>query len=306
MTDIGQTLRQARETLGLTLEEVERVTRIRTYHLEALEKEDFDSLPSPVQIRGFLHNYAEFLGLNTDEILLHYAEGLQQQHRTRPAGTIDQPISRPTVQVHSRRPRWMTSDLFISIGIVLIVLVVLIWGGTRLVGLASQSGQAAQMTASFEPSTPISSPEANLAVNPGQEASLPASTPILAEETLIPTPPLQLGSGVNLRIVATQHAWVEVSVDGEEVYQDRMVPGEILDYSGRESVTVGTANAAGIRIFFNGEDQGVMGDEGEIIIRVWTLGGVITPTATITPTPLVPTEGPSTPTPTSGGAGGGQ
>lgn len=306
MTDIGQTLREARETLGLTLEEVERVTRIRTYHLEALEKDDFDSLPSPVQVRGFLHNYAEFLGLDTDEILLRYAEGLQQQHRTRPIGTLEQPASRPTVQVRSRRPRWLTSDLFISSGIVLVVLVVLIWGGTRLVGLVSDSGEAARLTASFEPSTATASPNALQTVDPSLEASQPASTPILAEETVIPTPPLQLGAGVNIRIIATQHAWVEVSVDGQQVYQDRMDPGEILDYAGSASVTVGTANAAGIRVFFNGEDQGVMGDVGEIVIRVWTLGGAITPTPTNTPTPAIPTEAPSTPTPTEGGLNGGQ
>ena len=158
MTDIGQTLREARETLGMTLEEVERVTRIRTYHLEALETGDYEALPSAVQVRGFLHNYADFLGLDTDNILLRYAEGLQEQHRTKPPGTLDQPGARPTVQVRSRRPRWMTSDLFISAGIVVVVLMVIVWGGTRLVALVSDSGDAAQMTASFEPATQTSSP----------------------------------------------------------------------------------------------------------------------------------------------------
>jgi cytoskeletal protein RodZ len=301
MTDIGQTLREARETLGLTLEEVERVTRIRTYHLEALETGDFEALPSPVQVRGFLHNYADFLGLDTDSILLHYAEGLQEQHRTKPPGTLDQPGARPTVQVRSRRPRWMTSDLFISAGIVLVVLMVIVWGGTRLAGLVSDSGEAAQMTASFEPATQTSSPAPQQTLDPSLEASLLASTPIIPGETVIPTPPLQLGSGVNIRIIATQNSWVEIVVDGEEVYRDRMEPGEILDYSGRESVSVTTANGAGLRVFFNGEDQGVLGTVGEIVIQVWTVAGAITPTATTTPTPAVSTETPLTPTPSAEG-----
>lgn len=306
MTEIGKILREARETLGLTLEEVERVTRIRTYHLEALEEENFEALPSPVQVRGFLNNYADFLGLNTDEILLQYAESLQLQHRTRPAGTLDQPSSRPTVQVRSRRPRWLTSDLFISAGIVLVVLVVLLWGGTRIAGLVSQSGQAAELTASFEPTTATFSPAPLQTIDPSLDATLPASTPITSIDTAIPTPPLQLGSGVNIRIIATQRSWVEILVDGEGVYRDRMQPGEIRDYAGRESVSVTTANGAGVRVFFNGEDQGVMGSAGEIVIRVWTLSGAITPTPTNTPTSAIPTEALETPTPTSDGTGGGQ
>jgi hypothetical protein len=87
-----------------------------------------------------------------------------------------------------------------------------------------------------------------------------------------------------------------------------MEPGDIQDYSGGESVSVTTANGAGIRVFYNGEDQGVMGSVGEIVIRVWTLAGAITPTATSTPTSATPTEALETPTPTSttGGVDGGQ
>lgn len=297
MTEIGQILREARETLGLTLEEVERVTRIRTYHLEALEADNFEALPSPVQVRGFLHNYADFLGLDTDSILLRYAESLQEQHRTRPPGTLDQPAARPTVQVKSRRPRWLTSDLFISAGIVLVVLMVIVWGGSRLAVLVSDSGEAAQMTASSEPATVTSSPAPQQTLDPSLDASLPAATPITADDTPIPTPPLQLGSGVNIRVIATQNSWIEIAVDGEEVFRDRMEPGDILDYSGRESVSITTANGAGVRVFFNGEDQGIMGDVGEIVFQVWTVEGRITPTPTSTPTSSIPTEAPLTPTP---------
>jgi len=79
MEEIGQFLRETRERLGLTLDEVERATRIRTHHIEAIERGDFEALPSPVQARGFLGNYADFLGLNRDDILLGYAEILQSQ-----------------------------------------------------------------------------------------------------------------------------------------------------------------------------------------------------------------------------------
>ena len=69
MSDIGNQLRAARESKGLTIADVEKVTRIRARFLEAMEDGRWDALPGPVQIRGFLKNYAVFLGLNGDELV---------------------------------------------------------------------------------------------------------------------------------------------------------------------------------------------------------------------------------------------
>src|SRR4030042_3214746 len=113
MTTIGQTLRDARERLGLTLDEAERATRIRAHHLQALEDEAWDALPSPVQARGFLHNYAEFLGLNPDPVLLQYVELLQ--HRRSALAAPTRPVAPAAPQaVAVRRPRWVSPDLLIS------------------------------------------------------------------------------------------------------------------------------------------------------------------------------------------------
>ena len=66
---IGQKLKATREEQHLTLEKVFESTRIRVSHLQALEEDDHSSMPSPVQARGYLRNYAEFLGLNIDQLL---------------------------------------------------------------------------------------------------------------------------------------------------------------------------------------------------------------------------------------------
>ncbi len=66
---IGQRLKAEREEQRLTLEKVFEATRIRVLYLRALEADDLSVLPSPVQARGYLRNYAEFLGLDFDAIL---------------------------------------------------------------------------------------------------------------------------------------------------------------------------------------------------------------------------------------------
>ena len=74
---IGEDLQRQRELLGLSLEDVERHTHLRQHYLKALEAGDLEGLPSTVQGRGMLNNYAVFLGLDPEPLLLRYADGLQ-------------------------------------------------------------------------------------------------------------------------------------------------------------------------------------------------------------------------------------
>ena len=66
---LGRWLRQAREAQGHTLADVEQTTRIRRKFLAALETGDWNGLPSDVVGRGFLRNYARFLGLDSKQAL---------------------------------------------------------------------------------------------------------------------------------------------------------------------------------------------------------------------------------------------
>ena len=71
--EIGHELRVRRELLSLTLDEIERHTRVRKHYLEKIEAGNFDELPSPVQARGMLSNYASFLDVDPEATLLRFA-----------------------------------------------------------------------------------------------------------------------------------------------------------------------------------------------------------------------------------------
>ncbi len=70
MANIGATLRDARVKRGLTVEQVAQETRISNRFLQALEAEQFDALPAPVYVRGFLRSYANFLRLDPAPLLV--------------------------------------------------------------------------------------------------------------------------------------------------------------------------------------------------------------------------------------------
>ena len=66
--DIGHYLRDVRESLGLDLRDIGQQLNIRPKYLIALESGTLDALPGKVYARGYVQNYAEFLGLDKDEI----------------------------------------------------------------------------------------------------------------------------------------------------------------------------------------------------------------------------------------------
>ncbi|MCM8798815.1 MAG: helix-turn-helix domain-containing protein, partial [Candidatus Omnitrophica bacterium] len=88
---VGETLKKARENKQLSLEEISRQTHIPTKVLSALEEEAFANLAGPVYVKSFLKKYAEFLGLNSTEILNIYLS------------TFVQPLSSSTLPIQGER-----------------------------------------------------------------------------------------------------------------------------------------------------------------------------------------------------------
>ncbi len=66
---------RARRARAITLEDVERDTRVSKRYLAALEDEDFSIFPAPVYARGFLRTYSRYLGLNAEELLRIFPNG---------------------------------------------------------------------------------------------------------------------------------------------------------------------------------------------------------------------------------------
>ena len=66
---LGEVLRAARESKGVDLARVERDTKIRTRYLSALERGEYRDLPGAVYTKGFLRNYAHYLGLDPEYLV---------------------------------------------------------------------------------------------------------------------------------------------------------------------------------------------------------------------------------------------
>lgn len=69
-SSIGELLRKKREALKLTIEEVHRHTKISMEVLKSLEQDDIESFVSEAYLKGFLRNYAQFLKLDLDVVMM--------------------------------------------------------------------------------------------------------------------------------------------------------------------------------------------------------------------------------------------
>lgn len=69
MKTAGQILTQTRKRKRIGLDRAAKATRIKTDYLQALEEDNYQKLPSLTSAKGFLKNYAEFLGLSSEKIL---------------------------------------------------------------------------------------------------------------------------------------------------------------------------------------------------------------------------------------------
>src|SRR4030088_2804677 len=72
LATFGEELRREREIRGISLKEIADSTKISRRFLEAIERNDHKTLPAPVFTRGFVREYARYLGLNADEMVNRY------------------------------------------------------------------------------------------------------------------------------------------------------------------------------------------------------------------------------------------
>lgn len=278
LSALGAELRDARLQRDLTLQDVERQIHIRAKFIEALEQGNIAALPTPVQGRGFLRNYARFLGFDSDEFVSRWDDALSGgRRRIRRAGRSTpppggRPIARtPTYPLEQPIPR-RTPILRTALLLILLVGVV---GGLAVLGV----GFAGQFFGGEGTVSAILSP---IPVTP--TTATPEASPSAAPTFALPvfnTPDPNAPRQVVMVITVVARSWVRVTVDNAVAYEGAPAPGTILQYRGGQ-IEVRAGNAAGLRAVVNGQDIGVLGARGQIFDQVFTPDGAL-PIPAITP-----------------------
>jgi cytoskeletal protein RodZ len=330
LQSIGRMLRQTREERELTLDDAENTLRIRQRILESFELGEFDLTGfSPVQINGFIRNYARWLGLDEEQILdnvltakdetlrrgrrkdkrasqetraVQDARTTQELRMSGPARVTDthptMPVRRTARQANgsstaTRSPGEQRRGGGLLRGILIAALAV---GSLALIAF---------VVVQYVLETPIG--EFDSIAPDGILSPMPAIATFTLAPTLPPTftpPPAAgssffSGSGVAVQLTLGQRSWLRIEVDGAERFEGVARPGTVFEFAASSSIAVRAANAAALEVVYNGQRQNTFGARGQRVDLVFGTSGVqissgqsfSEPTLAVSDTPI-PTTAP--------------
>ncbi len=268
---VGSELQARREELGYSLHKVEVATKIRGRYLRAIEASDFVNLPNDVYSRGFVRQYAQYLGLPG----VHIAKRYQEER----GGT-----QKPTKQVRPRAvalrlgatSRWAASLAVLAI--LALIIGYLLWQFSSLTSapkldLTSPTQDLVVDSASITvkgstdpgadiflndvvlPSDIDGSFSTTLALQPGiNEVRVRAKNKlgketrvthnILSKQTKADELPTASFDGVAVLFTATDANSVKIVADTKTIYEGNLAKGSTKLISAKDSVVITASNPA--------------------------------------------------------------
>lgn len=290
---LGEKLRLAREERGISLSEVAEQTRISPHYLQAIENDDYRTLPGGIFNKGFIKSFAKFVGVDETEALSDY---------TSLTSTDDNVVDEPALKVY--RPEVLTDDRsggsMIPTVIGAVVILGLLTGGI-LWGLNYLN-------------QPSGKPAANTSVN-----SSPAPGPGASPAT-DPTVPTMANLSVEMKSISAP-VKVMATVDAEAPKAANIAAGSSVTFAPKDSLTLNYSrwNFDKVQLLINGKPIGLptepldAKDRDRIIFviskdnlaEIWARGSISTASAPVITdsnaniganTPAAPTVGTTPPT----------
>jgi cytoskeleton protein RodZ len=236
----GDWLRRQREMREISLRDIADRTKISRRYLEAMEADRFDLLPAPIFAKGFLREYARYVGLSPDDVVNHYLsvhypedlpgdpkEDTKVRSRPKPIDPGQPPVRRS----------WSYGLILAVAGLVLLVLVaVAAYFADQRQGDTSQGSQA----------PPIAAPPPAPVVQP---------TPVVAT----PSAPLEVS------LDFTKECWVEAVIDGKNRFSEMRWQGESLQLEAEKSISLTLGNAGAVDLQVNGYPLDLNRNDGDVV-----------------------------------------
>ncbi len=278
---IGEILRQARADLGLSVDAVAQKLRLAPKQILAIENEDYEQLPGPTYVRGYLRSYAQLLGLASETVI-----GVYNRH---PSATRSADLTKhaPTPQMSADHHVIKITTLVVA-GLIL-GLAAIWWQGRDDSPIKLRKPPA---SAKIEEGMPLAE-----AVLPREETGpVPTETPAPAvaapakvsqAEHEVARPAVTPAAPVAAPVVAAPggprplvlHFEKESWADVRDSEQNRLLytvvsAGKVIRLGGAPPFNVYLGNASGVRVEFNGKPVDVSRYQRGPVAR-FTLGEIV-------------------------------
>jgi len=220
MGQLGDTLRERRTALGISLEQAAESTRIRGRLLMALEEGNYTQLPNPGYVRGFVSSYAKYLELDPVPLLAMYrAEtGAGRYHDI---NLVDDSTVARRGEQHA--VPWKAALTIVG---VIVVAFLVIWVGVKL---------------GSKPSTLTPIP-----------AGTATSTPAGGQSAVPESPALSAPSHVKVSVAANSASDVNITLDGKPFYKGSLAGGQTKEFDLTNSAVLVIARPSSVTVVQDG------------------------------------------------------
>lgn len=276
-------LKAIRESKGLTLKDIFKITRISVVNLEAIENNDLHLLPAPVYTKTFIKTYAKALGVDSKNILERYAKHLESLKETLP-----EEQAKISAQKKALSPPVLIWSIATLIFCSLIFLSFALHDKTEMDVSAPvhppQTTKVVDGSSQEAPPADVSTAASTIETAPVVTEKAPVPPKVVQQkdpvvETVKPPAPIPVAvSGdqnrqkeavsparYRLSITARELTWLKIVSDQNPPYEILLKPGDKIDRSATKSFQVDIGNAGGIDVEFQGKSTGSLGKSGEVI-----------------------------------------
>ncbi|HEX7929097.1 MAG TPA: RodZ domain-containing protein [bacterium] len=252
--EIGRRLRAARESQGLTVQDVATRTRIHSAYLEKIEAGVTEGLPALTFVRGFMRNYIQTLAIDDHSLV----EAVQELGAVPPAAPPPQPLRAATTEkllgMETERTNW-TKWLLIGALVILVF-----WVGYLIVRVSTSDSTPASTTET----TPAPAPGATPAPAPATPAPAPTPTPAPAAN---PRPGASTEPRANLRLTVRglEDTWVRLSLDRQNAVDVLVRPAESLTFDANDEIKLTVGKSQGVSVYLNGLEVALPAEKNRLV-----------------------------------------
>lgn len=253
LATFGEELRREREIRGISLKEIADATKISKRFLEAIERNDHKTLPAPVFTRGFVREYARYLGLNAEEMVSRYNYAAAGDDRIEQSPHLERLVQPPSQAAPARemKPRGIPPPYArIDRNIYLLVLI-----AAALIGVAWWALRYKREARAESVDTVHTTSSASRSTTPAAAAPKPAPQQAAADDRL------------HLTLVVNENAWIKLKIDDEKsfVINDELKAGDRRTIDAKERFLFDTiGNAGGIALTINDVPVPPLGGAGKV------------------------------------------
>ncbi len=267
--ELGALLTRAREKLSFSQKDIASKLNLKVEFIAALDANDFDKLPAPTYVRGYIRSYARVINLNADSLINLY-EGVAEA----PPEIL--PDVKPVVQASSRDKPVKAMTYLVTL--TLVILIIAWWQGQHIVStdfftINTKTSSGGKYPGGFtytydvvnHPDT-IEVSEIDKLDDSGLKdmkiVDLAKTSESEPDDILSIEDSLNLNEQTNLNNLAnsdtlkmelTAESWVEVyDILGKKLYRGLAKPGEKISIIGTAPLSVKLGNARAVSVNFNG------------------------------------------------------